>query len=148
MPRLRKQAPDGDHFRRRTQGGGVERHRSQTMTTGDGLRDNKSAGQLMKEVSEDLSTLVRKEIELAKQELGAAVVAKVKGAVVGAVVAFMAFFALIFLLLAVRDAFDLILPAWLADIVTAAILLVVAGAGGLIAKRLLTGPIKADLTKQ
>ena len=38
--------------------------------------DGKSAGQLVKEVTEDFSTLVRKEIELAKQEVGASVAAK------------------------------------------------------------------------
>ena len=56
---------------------------AQRPTTEDIYRGNgqseKSAGQLMKEVTEDLSTLVRKEIELAKQEVGAAISTKVRG---------------------------------------------------------------------
>ena len=53
--------------------------------TGNG-RSGKSAGQLMKEVTEDLSTLIRKEIELAKQEVGESISTKVKGAAIFAIV--------------------------------------------------------------
>ena len=86
---------------------------------GDGLRSGKSAGQLIKEVTEDFSTLIRKEIELAKQEIGAAVGTKAKGAAIILIGAAFGFFALIFLLLAVLSA-----------------------------KSKLTAPIKADLTKK
>jgi uncharacterized membrane protein YqjE len=107
-----------------------------------------SAGRLMKEVTEDLSTLIRKEIELAKQELGQAAAAKVTGAVVIAIVATLAFFALIFLLLALRDGLDEIFWKWVADLLTAAILLLVGGLGALFARKKLATPIKAELTKQ
>lgn len=108
----------------------------------------KSAGQLMKEVTEDLSTLLRKEIELAKQELGASVSAKLTGVVAIAIVATLGFFALIFVLLALRDGLDEVMWTWVADLVTAGILLLIGVIGALFAKRKLSTPIKADLTKQ
>jgi hypothetical protein len=111
-------------------------------------RNGKSAGQLIKEVSEDISTLVRKEIELAKQELSKAVAEKVKGAVVLIVVGALGLFALIFLLLALRDGLSEVLWTWAADLVTAGILLVIAAGAGLFAKRKLGAPISAEMTKK
>ncbi|MDQ3986260.1 MAG: phage holin family protein [Actinomycetota bacterium] len=108
----------------------------------------KSTGQLMKEISEDFSTLFRKEIELAKQELGQSISAKVKGAVIIAIAATMAFFALIFLLLAIRDGLDNVLWQWAADLATGGILLLFGLIGVLVAKRKLATPISTELTKQ
>src|SRR5215210_869831 len=87
---------------------------------------DKSAGRLMKEVTEDLSTLVRKEIELAKQEVSSSVGAKAKGAVIFLVVGFIGIFILSFLFLAIRDGFDNLWPTWLADLATAGVLVIVA----------------------
>ena len=109
---------------------------------------SKTAGQLMKEISEDFSNLFRKEIELAKQELGQSISAKAKGAAIIAVAGVMAFFALIFLLLAIRDGFDNFLWTWLADIATAVVLLIIGGLGALVAKRKLATPISTELTKK
>ena len=108
----------------------------------------KSAGQLMKEISEDFSTLFRKEIELAKQELGQSMAAKAKGAAILAIVGVLAFFALIFMLLAIRDGLDNLLWTWLADIVTAVILLGIGAIGALVAKKKLATPVSTELTKQ
>ena len=108
----------------------------------------KSAGQLMKEVTEDMSTLIRKEIELAKQEVGASVSAKLKGAAIIAIAGVLGFFALIFLLLAIRDGFDNFLWTWLADLATAVLLLVIGGAGAMMAKKKLATPLNTELTKQ
>ena len=115
--------------------------------TTDG-HSTKSAGQLMKEVTEDLSTLIRKEIELAKQEVGESVKAKLIGGGVIAIVGVMAFFALIFLLLAIRDGIDNFLWTWLADIVTALFLLAIGAGGAMFAKKKLSTPVKTELTKQ
>lgn len=115
---------------------------------GNGYVSEKSAGQLMKEVTEDLSTLFRKEIELAKQEIGESVAEKVKGAVIIAIAGTLAFFALIFMLLAIRDGFDNFLWTWLADIATAGVLLVIGALGALVAKSKLSKPITAEKTKQ
>ena len=114
----------------------------------NGYVSDKSAGQLMKEVTEDLSTLFRKEIELAKQEIGQSVAEKVKGAVIIAIAGTLGFFALIFLLLALRDGFDTFLWTWLADIATAVVLLVLGAAGAMVAKKKLTKPISTEKTKQ
>lgn len=115
---------------------------------GNGYVSEKSAGQLMKEVTEDLSTLFRKEIELAKQEIGKSVAEKVKGAVIIAIAGTLAFFALIFVLLAIRDGFDNFLWTWLADLATAVVLLVIGALAALVAKNKLTKPISAEKTKQ
>jgi uncharacterized membrane protein YqjE len=112
---------------------------------GDG---QKSAGQLMKEVTEDLSTLVRKEIELAKQELGQSVNAKLKGAALVAIAGVMGFFALIFALLAIRDALTLVVSEWAADLITMGALLLIGLIGILVARRKLATPVSAEMTKQ
>ena len=108
----------------------------------------KSVGQLLKEISEDFSTLFRKEIDLAKAELGSSISAKAQGAVTILIAGAFAFFALIFLLLAVRDGLDTFLWTWVADLVTARILILLGVAAVLFAKKKLATPIKADLTKQ
>jgi len=113
-----------------------------------GRTGGRSAGQLMKEITEDLSTLVRKEIELAKEELGSSVAAKAQGAAIFAVVAVMGFFMLIFLLLALRDGLDTFLWTWAADLITVGVLGIIALIAALIAKRKLATPIKADMTKK
>ena len=116
--------------------------------SGDGAGDAKSAGQLMKEISEDFSTLFRKEVELVKQELGQSISTKVKGAVIIAIAGTLGFFALIFMLLAIRDGLDNILWTWVADLATAGILLVFGAIGALVAKSKLAAPISTELTKK
>jgi uncharacterized membrane protein YqjE len=126
----------------------AERPSAQDLYRGDGAGNEKSAGQLMKEVTEDISTLIRKEVELAKQEVGESIATKVKGVVVIAVAGVFALFALIFGLLAVRDGFDEILWTWGADLATAGVLVLLAVVAGLIAKKKLTAPISTEMTKQ
>jgi uncharacterized membrane protein YqjE len=120
--------------------------RTENLYQGDG--QDKSAGRLVKEVTEDLSTLVRKEVELAKQELGEQIGAKAKGAAIFAVVGFMALLVLIFLLLAVRDGFAELWPPWAADLATVGVLAVVSTIAALVAKKKLSTPISAELTKK
>ncbi len=132
----------------------AERPRAQDLYRGNGAGTEKSAGQLMKEVTEDLSTLIRKEIELAKQELGESVSAKAKGAAIIAVAGILGVFALIFILGALRNGINEIFwtaeaPwAWAADLITAGILLAVGAIGALIAKRKLQTPISTEMTKK
>ena len=117
-------------------------------STGSVRAGSRSAGQLMKEITEDLSLLFRKEIELAKQEVGGALSAKAKGAVIGAVAGFFGLLALMFVLLALRDGLDTFLWTWVADLVTALILLLVGAVAVVVARRKLQTPINAELTKQ
>ncbi|MGH2699294.1 MAG: phage holin family protein [Actinomycetota bacterium] len=113
-----------------------------------GSNGKKSVGQLVKEISEDFSTLIRKEIDLAKQELGSSVAAKAQGIAIIVIAATFAFFGLIFLLLALRDGLDTFLWTWVADLVTALVLILIGTGAVLFARRKLATPIKADLTKQ
>ncbi len=126
----------------------AERPRAQDLYKGNGAGTDKSAGQLMKEVTEDLSTLIRKEIELAKQEVGQSVATKVKGVVVIVAALVFVFFAVIFGLLAIRDGFDEVLQTWAADLATMGVLLFAALIAALVAKKKLTAPISAEMTKQ
>jgi hypothetical protein len=102
----------------------------------------------MKEISEDFSTLFRKEVELAKQEVGQSVTTKVKGAVIVAIAGVFGVFSLIFFLLALRDGLDDFLWRWIADLITAGVLIVLGGIVALVAKRKLTAPLSTELTKQ
>jgi hypothetical protein len=113
-----------------------------------GTNGKKSVGQLVKEISEDFSTLIRKEIDLAKQELGSSVAAKAKGMASILIAATFGFFALIFLLLALRDGLSTFLWTWVADLATALILILIGAGAVLFARKKLATPIKADLTKQ
>lgn len=125
----------------------AERPTTDELFSGNGLGGEKSAGTLMKEVTEDLSTLIRKEIELAKQELGESISAKVKGAAIIGIAAVLGFFALIFVLLAIRDGFNEFLPAWAADFATAAVLITIGVLGAMFARKKLATPISTELTK-
>ena len=108
----------------------------------------KSVGQLFKEITAGLSTLIRKEVQLAQQELGGQVATKAKGAAIIAIAGLFGFFALIFILLALRDGLDEFLWRWVADLVTALLLLVIGGIAALVARRKLSQPISADLTRK
>ena len=124
---------------------------NQQPTTQDVYRGpdaGKSAGQLMKEITEDLSTLFRKEIDLAKQELGGQVKEKATGAAIIAIAGVFGLLALMFVLLAVRDGFDTFLWTWVADLLTAVVLLIIGAVAALVARKKLATPISADLTKQ
>ncbi len=121
---------------------------SGAYSTGNARPAGRSAGQLMKEITEDLSSLFRKEIELAKQEVGGALSARAKGAAIVAVAGFFGLLALMFVLLALRDGLDEFLWTWVADLATALILLLVGAIAVAIARRKLQTPINAELTKQ
>jgi uncharacterized membrane protein YqjE len=121
---------------------------TETPYTGNGYSSEKSAGQLIKEVTEDFSTLFRKEIELAKQELGASVKEKAVGAGLVALGGTFAFFALMFVLLAIRDGFAELWAPWIADLATMGVLLLLGAVAVLFAKSKLQSPISADMTKQ
>jgi uncharacterized membrane protein YqjE len=118
--------------------------------TSNGRTSEKSAGQLLKEVTEDLSTLVRKEVELAKAELGHSVTEKMKGVAAFAILATLGFFALIFMLLAIRDTFVTLLDGWtwLADILTAVVLMLIGVGAFFFAKKKIATPVSAEKTKE
>jgi protein-S-isoprenylcysteine O-methyltransferase Ste14 len=105
-------------------------------TIGNGSVEDKSLGDLVAQVSENASTLVRDEIELAKAEIEQKVRRLAMGAAVAAAAGFFLFFALVFALHALswglNDIFD---SVWVGFLITAGILVLLAGLAGFIAMR-------------
>jgi hypothetical protein len=100
--------------------------------------DDRSVAELVFDVSERASTLVREEIELAKAEIGDKVGKILRGSVVGMAAGIFAFLALILIMegvawLLAEEVFDG--NAWPGFFVEAALFLLVAGLAGLIAYR-------------
>ena len=94
----------------------------------DGERD-RSVGQLIADATEDLSTLVRGEIELAKIEIKDTAIRGAAGAAMVAIAGTFAFLALIMLLIALAFGFVALgLWPWVAFLLVALILIAV-GAG-------------------
>jgi uncharacterized membrane protein YqjE len=102
-------------------------------------RDDKSVGELVFDVSERTSTLVREEIELAKTEISEKVSQLVRGSVVGVVAGVFLFLALILIMEGVAWLLnDLVFDSfWLGFFVEAGLFLLIAAIGGLIAYRAL-----------
>lgn len=104
----------------------------------NGRVDDKSIGDLVTRVSENASILIREEIELAKAEIELKVRRIAQGAVVGLAAGFFLFFALVFALHALAwglaDAF-FTSSIWPGFLITAGILVLLAGIAGLIAVR-------------
>jgi uncharacterized membrane protein YqjE len=93
-----------------------------------------SVGTLVKEVTTHVSTLVRAEVELAKQEVAAEVKKGVQGSIFFVLAAVIALFSLFYFFFAVAEAFNLIWPSqqWAGYAVTFAIMLITAGIAGLL----------------
>jgi uncharacterized membrane protein YqjE len=100
--------------------------------------DDRSVAELVFDVSERVSTLVREEVELAKAEISDKVGKILRGSVVGMAAGIFAFLALILIMegvawLLAEEVFDG--NAWPGFFVEAALFLLVAGLAGLIAYR-------------
>ena len=111
------------------------------MTDGDGIPPGtaeKSLGEIVSEVSEKASLLVREEIELAKAEVTQKVTRLGKGAAVGAAAGVFLFFAFIVFLEALSwfwvDLFDLS-SIWIGFLITTGILVLLGVLAGLLAFR-------------
>lgn len=106
------------------------------------------AGAAARAVAEDVSALVRAEMELAKAEIAKATGEKASGAglLVGAGIA--GWLALQGLLVAAGLGLALVLPGWAAALIVSAALLVVCLVLGLVGKRKVATPVSLDLTKR
>ncbi|MEJ2869553.1 phage holin family protein [Actinomycetospora sp. OC33-EN08] len=91
-----------------------------------------SVGALVKEVTTHVSTLVRAEVELAKQEITGEVKKGVQGSIFFVIAGVVALFSLWYFFFAVAEAFNLIWPSqrWAGFAVTFALMLVIAGIAG------------------
>src|SRR4051812_7824725 len=108
---------------------------SQWTSPGSGGRP--SMGELFSRLSEQTSRLVRSEIELAKAELSRKAKAGATGAGLLAGAALFGFFAFGVLITTVILALSLVLDPWLAALIVAVVLLLIAGVLALIGKRTL-----------
>jgi uncharacterized membrane protein YqjE len=92
---------------------------------------------LLRSISSDLSLLVRKQIELAKQEFAATAASKARGAAMMAAAAVLALYVVAFVGLAGAAALDLVLPRWAADLIVGVVFLLLAAIAGLVGRRAL-----------
>jgi hypothetical protein len=88
---------------------------------------DQSTLQLLRSISGDTVTLVRKEVELARQEIVEALVARAKGAAALAAAGVMGLFILAFLGLAAAAALDNVVRPWASRLIVAGGFLLVAG---------------------
>lgn len=86
-----------------------------------------SVGDLVKDATEHVSTLVRAEIELAKMELTASIKQALRGSIFFAVAATTGLFSLWFFWLMVGEILDIWLPRWAAFTIVFGVMLLVAG---------------------
>ena len=111
--------------------------------------DGRSIPEIVRAIATDSSTLVRKEIELAKQELGATIATKLTGVGAFGAAGVMAAFTVFFFGFAAVYAFDIVLPLWAAFIVVGGFFLLIGGAAGFFGlMKMRQGPIAPEETKR
>lgn len=112
--------------------------------TGNGAR---GTGPLIRSIASDISLLITKQIELAKQEIGEMVGTRAKAIAVIAAAAVLGLFVIGFLGLAGAEALDLVLPRWAAMLIVAGIFALLAGIAIAAARSWLrSGATKPELT--
>jgi uncharacterized membrane protein YqjE len=94
-----------------------------------------SIGSLFRELSRDISTLVRSEVALAKVELKETATALGGAAAMIGAALFLALFGLGFLLVTAVLALSMVIPAWLSSLIIALLLLAVAAVLALSGKK-------------
>lgn len=97
--------------------------------------DDRSLGELVALATSDMSTLIRKEVQLAKVEIKHEAVAAGKGAGALAAAAFAGIFALLFLSVALAYALGEIVPLGTGFLIVGLLYLIVAAVAALIAKK-------------
>jgi len=96
------------------------------MTVDVNTQPDKSIGTLVRNLTQDISTLFRSEIALAKLEIRQAVTGLGGVGALFAVALFCALFGAVFLLVTTVLALALVMPAWAASLLLAVVLLLVA----------------------
>ena len=109
----------------------------------------RGTGPLLRSIAADLSTLVTKQIELAKQELGEMVGTRAKAFGVFGAAAILGLFVIGFLGMAGAEALALVLPRWAAMLIVGVLFALLAGAALLVARSWLrSSATKPDLTTE
>lgn len=109
----------------------------------------KSTPELMSSIASDVTTLVRKEMELARQEIVEAIVARVKAAAALAAAGVLGLLVVVFGALAAADALSGVTPEWAARLIVAggfAVLALVAVAFAI--RRFKAPPLAPEETKR
>ena len=101
----------------------------------------RGTGPLLRSIAADISTLVSKQIELAKQEIGEMVGTRAKAVGVFGAAAVLGLFVIGFLGLAGAEALDLVLPRWAAMLIVAGVF------GAARCRRVRAGPRMAPLER-
>jgi uncharacterized membrane protein YqjE len=99
-----------------------------------------SLAQLVRSIATDTSTLVRKEIELARLELTESLTARIKAAAALAVAGVLGLLAVVFLGAALAAALDLVMPRWASRLVVAGVFLLITGAAAAFGLRRMKKP--------
>lgn len=114
--------------------------------TADGQR---STAELVRTIAADTATLVRKEVQLARQEIVEGVLAKVKGAAALAAAGVLLLFVVVFLGSAAAQGLDLVLEPWASRLIVAGgFLLLAAAAAGLGLRKMKRPPVAPEETKR
>lgn len=100
-----------------------------------------------KTVAEDISALVRAEVELAKAEVGKGVKAKATGAGAFGAAAILGWLGLQGLLITIGFALALVMPGWAAALVVTAVLLIAAGIAAAVGRSKMQTPVSLETTK-
>ena len=109
----------------------------------------RGTGDLLRSIATDLSTLVNKQIELAKQEFAAMMSARAKAVGVFGAAAVLGLFVVGFLGLAGAEALALVMPRWAAMLIVAVVFLLIAGIAVLAARQWLRSSSgKPELTQE
>jgi MFS family permease len=103
----------------------------------------RGTGPLLRSIAADISTLVSKQIELAKQEIGEMVGTRAKAIGVFGAAAVLGLFVIGFLGMAGAEALDLVLPRWAAMLITACVFAALAAAAIVLAR----GWLRSSATK-
>jgi inner membrane protein YhjD len=114
----------------------------------NGRPDDLSTPQLVGRMAGDVGLLIRKEVELARQEITEGISAKLQGAAAFAVAAALGLFVLGFLAAAAAAALDLVLPLWAALLIVAGVVLVVAVGAVLFGRSRLQQPVAPEQAKR
>ena len=107
-----------------------------------------SLGNLIKEITLDLSNLVRKEVQLAKQEVSELVRTKLLAAGLFIIAGVLGLLIVPFLLLTLIDVLDIWLPKWAASLTVTGLMVAVAAVVVMVAKRKFDSHMKPEKTIQ
>jgi MFS family permease len=114
-----------------------------------GSNGGRGTGPLLRSIAADLSTLLSKQIELAKQEIGEMVSTRAQAVGVFAAAAILGLFVVGFLGLTAAEALDLVMPRWAAMLIVAGVFGILATIAVIVARaRMRSAAAKPELTQR